>query len=99
MTTSYPTSLAPTMPVGPDVVPSRSVATGAWRYAVGRSSRAAIAAAMLVSASLHVVLLFGFSRAQKKAPRALEDRAPVIRLTIPEIKDLEEPEPIAVDDS
>jgi protein TonB len=103
MTTSCPAPLLRTVPAGADVqtsLPHRVRTAGAdtWRYTAARSSRTAVATAIIISASLHVALLFGFSRTHK-APRIIENRPPMIRLTIPELKDLEEPEPVAVEDS
>lgn len=55
---------------------------------------------MAVSAGLHAGLLLGLGPPRKKAvPIAQDDRTPIIRLAIPELKDLEEPEPAPTDGS
>lgn len=52
---------------------------------------------MIVSLSLHAVLLLGIGPPRKKASVVVVDKTPVIRLAIPEVKDLEEPDPAPVD--
>ena len=56
--------------------------------------------AVLISASLHAGLLLGIGPPRKKvAARPADDGAFMIRLTVPDIKDLEEPEPLPTDEA
>lgn len=66
---------------------------GSWRYDGGRRSRSWLIVAACFSAALHVGLLFGITRAPKKPGAPAVAEVPAIRLTIPEVKELEEPEP------
>ena len=69
------------------------VTPDAWRYDSARRSRVLIAIAVVVSGSLHAALFFGI-RKSKAVIAAPPKEEFVIRLApMPEIKDLEEPEP------
>ncbi len=100
MITNYPTPLATWEPE-PVVFPSREPAPaaapeGSWRYQPARLSRVTLAAALVISAGLHVTLFFGGYLLPKKVVvvKTIVE-APVIRLAIPELKDLEEPETVS----
>jgi hypothetical protein len=105
MVTGYPTPLATW--AEPDLSPQTrgragSIATvdGSWRYSRPRTPWSIVTVAVIGSAALHVVLLFGALLLPKKAaPIARVERAPVIRLAIPELKELEEPETTATDET
>ena len=104
MITGYPTPLA-TWEEPPVALPrahpavAAGVADGSWRYEPRRMSRVTAAIAALVSAALHATLLFGSLLVPKKAaPIARVEQAPAIRLVIPELKELEEPETTVSDE-
>lgn len=72
----------------------------ATRYGMPRPSRVALATAALLSAALHAALLLGFGPARHKpAGPALPTEQHLIRLAIPDLKDLEEPEPVPAEGS
>lgn len=72
---------------------------GSWRYRCDRPSRLAIALAVGLSAGLHAGIFFGFGHAGKAPAPAKAEPLLAVALVIPELKDLEEPEPEAIDDS
>lgn len=62
--------------------------------------RITVAAAALLSAALHAALLLGFGPARHKpAGPALPTEQHLIRIAIPDLKDLEEPEPVPAEGS
>lgn len=69
-------------------------AVSSWRYPNRSRSRKTVAMALLISGGLHALLLFGLRPASKPISRRAPD-ANLIALTItmPELKDFEEPEP------
>jgi len=72
-------------------------ATSAVRYHGRTNSRIARIAAIVVSAGLHAALLLGIGPPQSKVNVGLhEEKTAIIRLVIPEIKELEEPDPTPV---
>lgn len=101
MLTSYP---LPALAGSPPAHPSsgtrapESSRTGSWRYDSGRRSRARWIVAVCVSAAVHAVLILGVGRQAKKVAVAAPTEVPTIRLTIPEVKELEEPEPASNDE-
>jgi protein TonB len=103
MTTSYPTTLhpAPAAPrtSGPTTPRPPAAVDGSWRYENRRRSRGMIIVAALVSAVLHLGILLGGGSKPKK-PVAVPQKPPLaVLLTLPEVKELEEPEPIVSDDA
>jgi protein TonB len=101
MITGYPAAVVAEAPSG-HVRPSLPdqpglVSTSAVRYPARRNSRGVLTAAIVISISLHAGLLLGFGPPKKKTAVVEEDKVPVIRLAIPEIKELEEPEPAPID--
>jgi protein TonB len=58
-----------------------------------------IVLAASLSVALHAGLILGVGRAPKTIASATPAEIPTIRLTIPELKDLEEPEPASVEDA
>ena len=79
--------------------PVVAVATGSWRYDSSSRSPGLLVVAALVSAGMHVGLLFGFGHAEKKAPPPKLEHVIALRLAIPDIKELEEPEPVSNEDA
>lgn len=74
-------------------LPPRSTA-GDWKYRTPRHGRPIILLAVFVSALLHLVVLYGFNRRPpKQVAKAVDDTA-VVQLVMPELKDLDEPEPV-----
>ncbi len=65
-----------------------------WKYPSRSRARNRAALALVVSGGLHVLLLFGFRPGPKSIPRRASDEN-LIALTIalPELKELDEPEP------
>jgi protein TonB len=99
MITGYPATLAGVPPGPPSpasTLPARNP-TSAVRYPARTNSRLVLAAAILCSAGLHAVLLLGIGPPGKKVAAVNEEEITLIRLAIPEIKDLEEPEPAPID--
>ncbi|MEO5959714.1 MAG: TonB family protein [Opitutaceae bacterium] len=97
MITHYPTRLGSAALAGEPAPPPspRPPATGSWRYqCVRRRSRTIITIAALLSVAVHAGLLFGSGHAKKKiaAPKAKNEIA--IAFIVPQIKELEEPEPV-----
>ncbi len=72
--------------------------SGSLRYECQIHSRKLTLIAALFSAALHAGLLFGFSHAKKKAAPAPEDHFIVLTDLIPQLKELEEPDPVANDE-
>lgn len=68
--------------------------SSAVHYSGRRNSRSVIIAALVISASAHAGLLLGIGPPRKKVVVAAHDDAAIIRLAIPDIKELEEPEPV-----
>lgn len=100
MTTGYPVAVVPEAPSRPRPptaarsTPAPEIAS-AVRYAGRRNSRSIVVLAVLASAGLHAALLLGIGRSVKRPVAApVEENIIAIRLAIPEIKDLEEPEPV-----
>jgi TonB family protein len=104
MTTGYPLPLASAPPTAqpprtaarPEWTPANP---GSWRYDGRPRSRALIVLALVLSAGVHVGLLLGFGRARPKAAAAPERPLLALAVAIPDLKDLEEPEPVPTDDA
>ena len=70
----------------------RSTAHG-WKYPRRTRSRKTVAVALLVSTGLHALVLFAIGRAKKPAPRrAADDNVIALTITMPDLKELDEPE-------
>lgn len=93
-----------TVPVlDPDREPVASIppddTLGSWRYDCRERSRYLLAAALLVSAGLHAALFFGIAKHRPgPAARPMEENL-IALIPMPQIKDLEEPEPASTDDA
>ena len=69
--------------------------TADWKYrSVAASSLSTTALAVLVSAGLHMVFLYGFNFRPAPPPKAATDDSAAVLMVMPELKDLDEPEPI-----
>jgi protein TonB len=98
MTTGYPLPLAPGAPaLGASDVSSAAASQtpipSSARYDVRPRSRGLVALAMLVSVGVHLVLFFGFAPTKKKATPRAPEQLFAIRLQLPKLEELEEPEP------
>ncbi len=81
-------------------VPPSPAAAGSWRYGRVRGSRKTFVLAMLISAWLHAVVLFGFGRHHPKPAVAVHDDSSIaftIALPLPDKP--EEPEPAPSDEA
>jgi len=77
--------------------PDRSAALA---YPMPRPGRVIIASAAVLSAALHAALLLGFGAAHPRpTPAPPREESHLIRLTIPDLKDLEVPEPVPAEGS
>lgn len=101
MTTHLPTVITPTeMARPPALAPSPGTRfPGSWRYDCPRRSRRTLALAILISAALHAGLLVTGGRARKKPAPAPVDTVLAVALVMPEVEELEEPEPSLRDDA
>jgi protein TonB len=71
---------------------------GAWRYYPERTPRTLLAAAVLLSAGLHAGLILGLSPKPKPKRTTVDDNLIQLTITIPNLKDLEEPERVVSTD-
>lgn len=69
------------------------VATHGWHYDSELRSRPLLWGAMVFSAALHLLLLFGFNRHAPPRKHVVIDDAVAVTLVMPDLKDLEDPEP------
>ncbi len=104
MITHYPTPFDSVAPVPATPRPPRqsapATAKSVCHYESSHISRSAVVFAILVSAGLHATLFFGPLLAHRKAARVvIAEPLNMIRLSIPELKELEEPDPAPSDDS
>ncbi len=85
--------------VATSTLPRLRPAPGAWRYSAKKRSLGIYWLAVLVSLGFHVFVLFGFNRPPKVTRHVAVDDAIAVTLTMPDLKDLEEPEkPLNPDD-
>jgi protein TonB len=70
---------------------------GSWRYVAPNHTRQVYIFAALVSAGFHVFVFFGLARHHKMAPVVQEEKPNVIRIVMPELKELDEPEAVVTD--
>ncbi len=78
-------------PLGPPRV-NAAPATGAWRYRAKKRTRLTLWGAMLFSAMVHAIVLFGFNRKSPPKKQVVIDDSVVVNLVMPDLKELEEPE-------
>lgn len=72
---------------------------GAWRYACPRRPVGLRILAVVVSVALHAGIFFGIGRPKPRPVRVAEKTVIALALTMPQLKDLEEPEPVLNDDA
>jgi protein TonB len=69
-----------------------------WRYTCPRRSRVTLLLAIVISLAIHAGIFFGIGARRKLAPRAVEQNVIALTFTIPQLKELEEPEPTPNDE-
>ena len=104
MTTGYPAILTSVETArqrarSGSVTPLPVTTTDSWRYTRNQRSWTLIWGAALISLILHSTLFFGFGRAAKKIAAPKPERVIAIALAIPDLKELEEPEPAPTDET
>lgn len=102
MITHLPVALVAHAPArgdpGPTPLPGTGSSKGDWKYNASHTPRLLVVTAVLVSAGLHAALILGIGPPRKKAvSTAPTDSEKIIRLAIPDLKELEEPEPVPTD--
>ncbi len=100
MITSYPVPLTHTEPSRVAVRPLRDSevkAPGSWRYDNRSRQRTLFIVAGVLSACVHVALLFGVKPQKKKAATSAEKPPMVLLLQMPKVEELEEPETVSND--
>lgn len=102
-TTACPVPITPgALKLRTPLEPNRSAATaplGAWRYYCPPRSRITLALALAISAGIHVGIFFGLTGRKKEAPRATDKNLIALTFAIPQLKELEEPEPAPNEDA
>jgi periplasmic protein TonB len=94
MMSDLPGSATPGMPGVTAADGARPVtAMGSWRYHTGGGRRWGVVTALVVSFAVHFGLLFGFGHAKPPPRKHVRDDTPTISITMPNLKDLEDPEP------
>ena len=106
MTHNYPLVLAPALaPPGANRLggPAGECPTvrspGSWRYPHLPGSGRRLALALLLSAGFHAGLLLAVRSHPPVVTRADDDSLKVVRIAMPDLKDLEEPEKVVRDDA
>ncbi|MCR6655386.1 MAG: energy transducer TonB [Opitutus sp.] len=97
MTTSTPSNPISVLTAPPNARKPRPPVAGAWRYNSGGRSRTVMVGAVLTSAALHALLLFGFNHKAPKVEKVVEEEEMTIALVMPDLKELDEPEPTPTD--
>ncbi len=100
MLNSYPLPALsdPTPALVAESLRTREAPTSSWHYNSRPRSRGRWLLPAALSVGLHAGLLLGVGRAPKKATAIPLAPISTIRLTIPDTKELEEPEPVSDDD-
>jgi protein TonB len=106
MTHDYPIVLAPALaaaqaPRAIDAASGRLAlrSPGSWRYPKQPNSRRRLALALVVSAGFHVAVLFGVRSHPPVVARTDDEHLLAMTIPMPNLKDLEEPEPVPRDDA
>ncbi len=100
MITALPTHHAvnlTALPVARSAPPA--VADGSWRYDSRRPSRPIVIISVLVSIGIHVAILFGIGKPTARKAVAPPEENLIALVPLPQLKDLEEPEPAPTDDT
>lgn len=74
-------------------------APGSWRYRAPHTAWLTYTVAIILSAGFHVGVFYGVGRHHPVAQVAEVEKLKVIRIEMPDLKDLEDPEPVVRDDS
>lgn len=72
---------------------------GTLRYEAGRSTRWMVWLAMVISAGIHLGILYGFRRHSAPPKPVMTEEPLTVALVMPELKDLDEPDPRLEDPS
>jgi len=106
MLTDYSTPFYPDNPAAPPNVHGKGATRtrpapidGSWRYDSGPRRRGTLIVAVVVSFAVHASAFWGIGRPGKKHVVAARDEAPTIALTMPDLKELEEPDPTPTDNT
>jgi protein TonB len=100
MITALPTHHAVnfTAPAAVRVAPP-PIADGSWRYDSRRRSRPLVITSVLVSVGIHVAILFGIGKPTARKAVAPPEENLIALVPMPQLKELEEPEPAPTDDT
>ena len=102
-TTAYPVPVSPAalnVQTRPELERTpRHAPPGYWRYACPHRSRVSLVLAILVSVAVHAGILFGLSGRKKETARPKDPNLIALTFTIPQLKDLEDPEPAPNEDT
>ncbi len=83
---------APTLRTRPATSPT-------WRYQAPHTGWLTYLLAIILSASFHVAIFYGVGRHHAAPKIVAEEKANLIRIVMPDLKELEDPEPIITDNS
>lgn len=102
MLAAHPFPVIPGAPANPSARPvgprPPALAPSASHYSVRRGeTRRRLAVAILISAGIHAGVFYGWMHPEKPAPPRADDRGITIDITMPQLKELEEPETV-IDD-
>lgn len=89
----------PSVRVPPTADARPIAAPGSWRYSAPHHTRRIYLIAALLSAGFHIVVFFGTGRHHKVVKAIAEEKPNVIRIVMPELKELEDPEPVVTDEA
>jgi protein TonB len=99
MTTVTPSrSVALALPAPGKTARSRPTPLGSWRYETLKRSRSRTFISLLIASAVHGAIFFGLPQKKPAVKMRAGDTTPVIALVMPQLKDLEEPEPLLRDD-
>jgi TonB family protein len=96
VTPSLPVALA--LPAPGKTARSRPIPLGSWRYETLKRSRSRTFFSLLIASAVHAAIFFGLPQKKPAAKIRTDDGAPTIALVMPQLKELEEPEPVVKDD-
>jgi len=106
MTHDYPLVLAPALrppraarSSAPPLSPAAVRSPGSWRYPGAPRSRWRFALAILISAAFHGSLLLAVRRHPPVVAHEADEHLIAIAIAMPDLKDLEEPDPVPRDDA
>ncbi len=100
MITALPTHHAGSLPAPPAASRTPApVVDGSWRYDSRRPSRPIVITAMLISVGIHVAILFGIGKPTARKSVAPPEENLIALVPLPQLKELEEPEPAPTDDT